>query len=162
GGKTAHMAVRRGNRDRFGRARRLDRGFNRGFTHRGFTHRGFTLVEMLVVLGIILLLSALLLSAAVSARKAARQTLCLTQLRSIGLAATNYSMRYQGALPLGSWADLPGGANGDPSEAPMSVKGLPDLKGNVKDLLGEGAGALPTVRDVLQSFMNTKDPVWRC
>ena len=117
---------------------------------------------MLVVLGIILLLSALLLSAAVSARKAARQTLCLTQLRSIGLAATNYSMRYQGALPLGSWADLPGGANGDPSEAPMSVKGLPDLKGNVKDLLGEGAGALPTVRDVLQSFMNTKDPVWRC
>ena len=44
----------------------------------------------------------------------------------------------------------------------MSVKGLPDLKGNVKDLLGEGAGALPTVRDVLQSFMNTRDPIWRC
>ena len=53
--------------------------------------------------------------------------------------------RNQGALPLGSWADLPGGAKGETSEAPMSAKGFADLKGNVKELLGEGAGPLPTV-----------------
>jgi hypothetical protein len=34
----------------------------------------------------------------------------------------------------------PAGANGETSEAPMSAKGFADLKGNVKDLLGEGAG----------------------
>jgi prepilin-type processing-associated H-X9-DG protein len=44
----------------------------------------------------------------------------------------------------------------------MSAKGFADLKGNAKDLLGEGAAALPTVRDVLHSFMPTKDPAWRC
>ena len=146
------MAIKRGNRNIFGSAR----------GRRGAFTRGFTLTEMLVVLGIILILCTLLLSGAVAARKAARQTLCLTQLRSIGLAVTNYSSRYHGWMPLGSWANLPGGANGDPSEAPMSAKGFADLKGNVKDLLGEGAGPLPTVRDTLQSFMSTKERVWRC
>jgi prepilin-type N-terminal cleavage/methylation domain-containing protein/prepilin-type processing-associated H-X9-DG protein len=124
--------------------------------------RGFTLVEMLVVLAIILIVCAMLLSGAVAARKAARQTLCLTQLHSIGLAVTNYALRYQGMLPMGSWADLPGGANGQMSEAPMSVKGFADLKGNVADLLGKGAGPLPTVRETLLSYMSTKDAVWRC
>jgi len=124
--------------------------------------RGFTLTEMLVVVGIILIVCTIILSGAVAARRAARQTLCLTQLHSIGLAVTNYTLHYKGALPLGSWADLPGGANGETSEAPMSARGFADLKGNVKDLLGDGAGPLPTVRDVLHSFMPTKDPVWRC
>src|SRR6516225_6733753 len=100
------MVMRWGGQARFGRMRA----------------RGFTLVEMLVVLAIILIVCAMLLSGAVAARKAARQTLCLTQLHSIGLAVTNYALRYQGMLPMGSWADLPGGANGQMSEAPMSVK----------------------------------------
>ena len=128
--------------------------------------RGFSLVELLVVLGIILIVSTLILSGAVAARKAARQTLCLTQLHSIGLAVTNYSIHYKGALPLGSWADLPGGANGETSESPMSVKGLADLKGNLEERLGKGwtggAAALPTVRDTLQSYMTSKEKVWRC
>jgi len=72
--------------------------------------RGFTLTEMLVVVGIILIVCTIILSGAVAARRAARQTLCLTQLHSIGLAVTNYTLHYKGALPLGSWADLPGGA----------------------------------------------------
>jgi prepilin-type processing-associated H-X9-DG protein len=117
---------------------------------------------MLVVVGIILIVCTMILSGALAARKASRQTLCLTQLHGIGLAVINYTGRYQGVLPLGSWADLPGGANGETSEAPMSAKGLPDLKGNLKDLLGEGAGPLPTVRDTLQSYMSTKERVWRC
>lgn len=124
--------------------------------------RGFSLTELLVVIGIILIVCTLILSGAVSARKAARQTLCLTQLRSIGIAVTNYSVRYSGALPMGSWADLPGGANGQLSEAPMSAKGFPDLKGDLAQLVGEGAGPLPTVRDTLQSYMSTKEKVWRC
>jgi prepilin-type N-terminal cleavage/methylation domain-containing protein len=132
----------------------------------GIRARGFTLTELLVVVGIILIICTMILSGALAARKAARQTLCLTQLHSIGLAITNYAMRYQGVLPLGSWADLPGGANGETSEAPMSARGLPDLKGNLADLLGKGwtggAGPLPTVRETLQSYMSTKERVWRC
>jgi prepilin-type processing-associated H-X9-DG protein len=123
---------------------------------------GTTLVELLVVLGVFLIVCAMVLSGALAARKAARQTLCLTNLHSIGLAVTNYALRYQGVLPLGSWADLPGGANGQTSEAPMSVKGFADLKGNLADLLGKGAGPLPTVRETLLSYMSTKEPVWRC
>src|SRR5205823_3559602 len=91
----------------------------------GIRARGFTLTELLVVVGIILIVCSLILSGALAARKASRQTLCLTQLHGIGLAVTNYTMRYHGVLPLGSWADLPGGANGQTSEAPMSAKGLP-------------------------------------
>jgi prepilin-type N-terminal cleavage/methylation domain-containing protein/prepilin-type processing-associated H-X9-DG protein len=128
----------------------------------GVRARGFTLVEMLVVLAIILIVCAMLLSGAVAARKAARQTLCLTQLHSIGLAVTNYALRYQGVLPMGSWADLPGGANGQTSEAPMSVKGFAGLKGNLADLLGKGPAPLPTVRETLLSYMSTRDAVWRC
>jgi prepilin-type N-terminal cleavage/methylation domain-containing protein len=124
--------------------------------------RGFTLTELLVVLGIILIVCTMILSAALATRKAARQTLCLTQLRGIGLAVTNYAMRYQGVLPLGTWADLPCGANGEMSEAPMSAKGLPGLQGNLEDLLGKGAGPLPTIRDTLQSYMSTTEKVWRC
>lgn len=144
--------------------RERQRGFTRALTRgltRGLT-RAFTLTETLVVLGIILIVITLIMSGAVAARKAARQTLCLTQLRSIGQAVTNYALRYDGVLPLASWADVPAGENGDPSEAPMSVMGFAGLKGDVKDLLGTGAGPLPTVRDTLQSFMNTKDAIWRC
>src|SRR5947209_4394742 len=128
----------------------------------GMRARGYTLVEMLVVLGIILIVTAMILSGAVAARKAARQTLCLTNLHSIGLAVTNYALRYQGVLPLGSWADLPWGANGQTSEAPLSVKGFADLKGNRADLLGKGPAPLPTVRETLLSYMSTKEAVWRC
>src|SRR5690242_18639268 len=136
-------------------------GCNPGFRcapirHRG---RGFTITEMLVVLGVILIVTTLILSGAVAARRAARQTLCLTQLHSIGLAVTNYALHYQGALPLGSWANLPGGPNGELSEAPMSVKGIADLKGDLTTVLGKGAGPLPTIRETLQSYMNTKEKI---
>src|SRR5690242_7330834 len=127
--------------------------------------RGFTLVEMLVVVGIILIICTMILTGAMAARRASRQTLCLTQLHGIGLAVINYTGRYQGVLPLCSWADLPGGgggADGQTSEAPMSAKGLADLKGNLDDLLGKGAGPLPSVRDVLQSYLSTKEKVCRC
>src|SRR5215471_16344738 len=83
-----HADMRWGNSPGFRCAPKLDRRFA----------RGFSLTEMLVVLGIILIVSTLILTGALAARKAARQTLCLTQLHSIGIAVTNYSMRYQGIL----------------------------------------------------------------
>lgn len=127
---------------------------------------------MLVVLGIVLVVMSMVLAGGVSLRRAARETMCLTQLRDLALSVTNYAARYDGALPLGSWADLgplpgaaaqDGGGKWDPlSESMLSARGFAAIPGTPADLFGPGVGPLPTVRDLLQPFMNTKEPVWRC
>lgn len=53
--------------------------------------RGFTLVELLVVIAIIALLIAMLLPSLGLAREAAQRVMCLTNLRQMGVAITNYA-----------------------------------------------------------------------
>jgi prepilin-type N-terminal cleavage/methylation domain-containing protein/prepilin-type processing-associated H-X9-DG protein len=52
--------------------------------------RGFTLIELLVVVAIIALLTAILLPNLGNARAKARQTVCASNLRQLGLAASAY------------------------------------------------------------------------
>lgn len=60
---------------------------------------GFTLIEILVVLAIIAVLAALLLPVFSSAKASAKQSVCLTQLRQIGVATLMYTSDNDGAFP---------------------------------------------------------------
>lgn len=59
--------------------------------------RGFTLIELLVVIAIIAILAAILFPVFAQAREKARQTTCLSNLKQIGLACTQYVQDYDEA-----------------------------------------------------------------
>ncbi len=60
---------------------------------------GFTLTELLVVIAIMTLLMALLLPALALAIQDADSTVCISNLRQLGLAAQEYTATYEGSYP---------------------------------------------------------------
>ncbi|MAX23154.1 MAG: hypothetical protein CMJ19_01520 [Phycisphaeraceae bacterium] len=59
----------------------------------------FTLIELLVVISIISLLISILLPALGSARKAARKTVCMNQMKQIGLTISMYGAENRNYIP---------------------------------------------------------------
>ncbi|MDR3709436.1 MAG: DUF1559 domain-containing protein [Capsulimonadaceae bacterium] len=65
-------------------------------------NRAFTLIELLVVIAIIAILAAILFPVFATAREKARQTACLSNLKQIGLAYSQYEQDYDETVPQGT------------------------------------------------------------
>lgn len=61
--------------------------------------QGFTLMELLVVIAIIVIIAGILLPAFARAREAVRRTVCVANLKQIGMAVLMYADDHDGMLP---------------------------------------------------------------
>ena len=68
--------------------------------HVAMRRKGFTLIELLVVIAIIVILAAILFPAFASARRAAYNAACLSNLKQIGMATQMYVQDYDEAFPV--------------------------------------------------------------
>jgi prepilin-type N-terminal cleavage/methylation domain-containing protein/prepilin-type processing-associated H-X9-DG protein len=64
--------------------------------------RGFTLIELLVVIAIIAILAAILFPVFQKVRENARRTACLSNMKQLGLAITQYNQDFDEKFPCGA------------------------------------------------------------
>src|SRR5262245_57879535 len=97
--------------------------------------RAFTLIELLVVVAIIAVLASLLLLALQGAKERAKQTTCMTNLKSLYLAVAMYGDDYNGCYPIRCYqGTYSGGAY------PPSASDLAKMQSFMKSVPADGQG----------------------
>ena len=107
--------------------------------------QAFTLIELLVVIAIIALLAAVLLPVFFSVRGKARQTVCVSNLRQLGLAISLYAQDADDLYPYGT----------DPSDTNTS----PNIWLNSPYYAQ--VKTMQPLRDILQPYMQNNE-LWHC
>ncbi|HZT44307.1 MAG TPA: DUF1559 domain-containing protein [Chthonomonadaceae bacterium] len=102
-------------------------------TPRRFAASAFTLIELLVVIAIIAILAAILFPVFAQAREQARQTVCISNTRQIGMAVQMYVQDYDETLPIfyAYNTQAPDGSRawaGDPEHKGVELEILPYTK----------------------------------
>ena len=72
-----------------------------------FSKRGFTLIELLVVIAIIAILAGLLLPALAKAKQKGQATICLNDLKQVGLAMLMFADENDDMIPRGTAGNSP-------------------------------------------------------
>ncbi|MCC6675820.1 MAG: prepilin-type N-terminal cleavage/methylation domain-containing protein [Phycisphaerales bacterium] len=118
--------------------------------------RAFTLIELLVVIAIIALLIAILLPALGQARASGKTTVCLSQMRQLAIAWTNYAGESKDVLVPCRAPNLPG-AEGNPAnhyEVGNGLKFRPTWIARMGTYIGIYPFAEPSTTDGRQDYSN--------
>lgn len=110
-----------------------------------FSSRGFTLIELLVVIAIIAILAALLFPVFARAKKSAKQTQCISNLKQIGSGIAIYMGDYDDRFPFAI----------DPIDKtqPQIWGAFPEFQAQIPDM--------PDLHEALQPYIKSPE-IFKC
>lgn len=111
---------------------------------------GFTLLELLTVVGVVVLLVSMLLPSLRAARQKAKKTVCLSNLRQVGLAIRAYAHDYNDTIPFG------------PEGLPIMGHNFYTATGNVTSLLSLLDGRPVGLGLLLNGYLSEQPKVLFC
>jgi len=126
-----------------------------------YRRQGFTLIELLVVIAIIAILAAILFPVFAKVREKARQTACLSNMKQIGLAITQYAEDNNQVFPTGynwqasgSWGNFGAGWAGgtEPYIKSAAVFSCPDDSTAASTTTGSINGVTQTITTYPDSY----------